>query len=183
MTKRHARAVAPGLSRALTTPHASHAPTYLGQSSACLGSSARSVKARLRRWMKPGRVVLHALQGKSRTRRRQLASTAPKTASLARDFAKSVPLTRSRALAGYHVPTQVELRAWTAPTVKRASMANAYALLGRTNRLLAQSHATSTKLTRSSQRPPKNRACRVDHASIAEGTLQFLLVGMCGSIQ
>jgi hypothetical protein len=183
MTRRHARAVALGLSRALTTPHASPAPTCLGRSSACLGSSARSVRARLRRWMLPGRVVLRARRGRSLTQRRRGVSTASETAFQARASAKSVPLTRSHALVGYHVPTQVELRAWTAPTVKPASMANAYALLGRTNRLLAQSHATSTKLTRSSQRPPKNRACRVDHASIAEGTLQFLFVAMCGSIQ
>ena len=78
-----------------------------------------------------GRALL-ALQARSRMTTG--ASIALETASLAQDPAKSVPLTRSHALAGYLVPTKVALRAWTAPTVKRASMANAYALLGRTNR-------------------------------------------------
>ena len=116
-------------------------------------------------------------------RQRRGVSIASETAFQARVSAKSVPLTKSHALVGYHVPTKVALRAWTALIVKRASMVNVYAPLGHMTRHLAESHATSTKLTPSSYRPPKNRACRVDHASIAEGTLQFLLVVMCGSIQ
>ena len=183
MTKRHARAVAPGLSRALTTPPVSHVLTCLGQSSACLASSAKSVRVKLQRWMRLGRVALHVQRERSRTCIRQSVSTAPETVSQAREFAKSVLLIRFHALVGCHVPTSVALRAWTAPTVKRALMVNAYAPLGRTTRHLAKSHATSTELTWSSQRPAKNRACRVGRASIAKGALQFLLVGMCGSIQ
>ena len=116
-------------------------------------------------------------------RRRRGVSTAVETASPARDYAKTVLLTRSRALVGYHAPTKVALRAWTAPIVKRASMVDVYAPLGRTTRHLAESCATSTKSTRSSQPTPKNRACRVGRASIAKGTLQFLLEGMCDSMQ
>ena len=76
MTKRHARVVVPGLSRALTTLRVSHAPTCRGRNSACLALSARSVRARLRRWMLPGRVVLRARRGRSLTQRRRGVSTA-----------------------------------------------------------------------------------------------------------
>ena len=132
---------------------------------------------------KLGRVALHVERERRRMRPRQLAPPAPETVSPARVSAKSVLLTRSRALVGYHAPTKVALRAWTAPIVKRASMVDVYAPLGRTTRRLAESRATSTRSTRSSQRTPKNRACRVGRASIAKGTLQFLLEGMCDSMQ
>ena len=90
MSRRHARAVAPALSRALTTPHASHALTCLGRRSACLGSSARSVRARLRRWMMPGRVVLRARRGKSLMRRRRGVSTAMAIDTQRLEFVKIV---------------------------------------------------------------------------------------------
>ena len=90
MTKRHARAVVPGLSRAMTTPRVSHVSTCLGRSSACLASSARSVRARLRRWMMPGRVVLRAQRGKSLTRRRRGVSTAVTIGTQRLEFVKTV---------------------------------------------------------------------------------------------
>ena len=121
MTRRHARAVAPGLSQALTTPHASHAPTYLGRSSACLASSARSVKARVRRWTLIGRAALHVPRGKSLMRRRRDVSTAVTIGTQRLEFVKTVhcptssPATEVHAVGHSNAPLVPS--AWTPPAV------------------------------------------------------------------
>jgi hypothetical protein len=141
----------------------------------------------VRRQMSSTRRARHAplaVLGKSQMQQRQAASRAPATVPLARVSANRAVWTRFRVWADCRAQIEAVLRAWTAPIVRQATAGDVYAPLAHTIPLLGVSDATTASLSRSSVRTARSYACRAGLAwTAARGALQFLPLGMCGSIR